>query len=121
MHIPVLGSLKDKAVSLFKGMRRTLPRRNNTSDQIDLSLWGLNLSVSRETTLETPSELSVIIPRVEFRHKCTSSPTPSCETEIILSSITVVIAPRHPAEHAPSTSVPATALRININGKADNR
>ena len=57
---------------------------NFTRDEINMNLWGLNLSVSRETTSKSPSELSVFIPRAEFRDK-----------EIILNSITIVIAPRH--------------------------
>jgi len=56
-----------------------------TRDEINLNLWGLNLFVKRETTSEVPTELSVIIPRVEYDEKKT-----------IISSITIVIAPHHP-------------------------
>jgi len=63
-------------------------RNSRTADRIDLEIWGLKLSVCRETDLDVPSELSVIIPRVEMRQKCG-------ETEIVMSSVTVVLAPRH--------------------------
>ncbi|HOB81455.1 MAG TPA: hypothetical protein PLJ33_01460 [Peptococcaceae bacterium] len=63
-----------------------------TRDEIKINLWGLNLAVTRETNSPTPAELSVIMPRAEYR-----------DGEIILSSITVVIAPRH-APEATSTS-----------------
>ncbi len=67
-----------------------------TRDEIKINLWGLKLSVARETNSETPSELSVILPRAEYR-----------DHEIILNSFTVVIAPRHaPAalDHLPQRS-----------------
>jgi hypothetical protein len=59
-----------------------------THDRIKINLWGLNLSVARETNSEVPSELSVIMPRAEYRDR-----------EVIISSLTIVIAPRH----APAT------------------
>ncbi|MCR4443381.1 MAG: hypothetical protein QHH10_13890 [Peptococcaceae bacterium] len=77
--------------------------QRSTADRIDLNLWGVKLSVSRDTTLDVPSELSVIIPRVELRQKYTPSPSPAYETEIIISSVTVVLSPRH----APEKSMPA--------------
>lgn len=59
-----------------------------THDSIKINLWGLNLAVTRKTNSDVPSELSVIMPRAEYRNH-----------EIILSSLTIVIAPRH----APAT------------------
>jgi hypothetical protein len=56
-----------------------------TRDEIKLNLCGLNLFVKRETTSDVPAELSVIVPRVEYDQQ-----------KIIISSITIVIAPRHP-------------------------
>ena len=64
-----------------------------TRDEIKLNLCGLNLFVKRETTLEVPTELSVIIPRVEYDQQ-----------KIIMSSITIVIAPRHPLAEKESSS-----------------
>jgi hypothetical protein len=65
---------------------RQLNYANNfTGDEININIWGLNIFVKRETNSGIPSELSVIVPRAEFRDK-----------EIIISSLTIVIAPRHP-------------------------
>lgn len=58
---------------------------NLTRDEIKIKLWGLDLSVKRETTSDIPTELSVIVPRAEYR-----------DQEIILNSITIVFSPRHP-------------------------
>ncbi|HHY58976.1 MAG TPA: hypothetical protein GX504_00010 [Clostridia bacterium] len=80
---------------------RPCPLGPVTKDKVDLKLWGLNLTVSRETTSDVPAELTVVIPRAECR-------TGSEEKghEVILSSITVVIAPRHPTEHGTTAPPP---------------
>lgn len=70
----------------------------STNDRVNLNLWGLHLSVTRNTESDVPSELTVVIPRAEIRQSCPGLPEEGCNTEIILSSITVVIAPRHPPE-----------------------
>lgn len=62
-----------------------------TRDEIKINLWGLDLSVKRETTSDIPTELSVIVPRAEYRDK-----------EIILNSITIIFSPRHPPADKPS-------------------
>lgn len=78
---------------------RNITNPNLTRDHVNLDLWGLHLSVERETTSPVPAELSVIIPRAEFRHNW--KPPDQWETEIILSSITIVLSPRHPQENKP--------------------
>lgn len=69
--------------------------KNKTSDRVDLDLWGLHLSVGRDTASDVPAELTVVVPRAEIRQHCTGEPNPTCTSEIILSGITVVISPRH--------------------------
>jgi hypothetical protein len=95
MHISLLEKLKNRLrAKTQKKERRDDP--NLTRDQIDINLLGLGLSVTRETNLEAPSELSVILPRVEYRRTCTPGNPPVCSSEIIYNSLTVVISPRHP-------------------------
>lgn len=71
-------------------------------DEIELNLAGLNIVMKRETNPNTPYEVSVYVPRAEIRKKCphgTECPPegcPDCTVEILLNSITIVHAPRHP-------------------------
>lgn len=95
-----LSKIQNKIKKIWN--RKNPPNKHQTTDHIDLSLWGLNLSVTRETTSEVPSELTVVVPRAEFRHDCKPDEgvaQDACDTEVILNSITIVIAPRHPTEH----------------------
>jgi hypothetical protein len=99
--------------SLFNKLKNNLQKFKTsnshlTRDEIRLNLWGLNLLVKRETTSEVPSELSVIVPRVEYDEK-----------KVIINSITVVIAPRHPLAEAEASSppplqLPKTGLSFNF-------
>lgn len=95
MSITILQKLKNK-LGVKKSTKMVRQRQDLTCDQVAVNLLGLSIIVKRETSLEVPSELSVILPRVEYRHKCTSGDPLLCESEIIYSSLTVVIAPRHP-------------------------
>jgi hypothetical protein len=74
--------------SLFNSLKDRLKKPvpvELTRDEIQLNLKGLNLHVKRETTSNVPSELSVIVPRVEYDNN-----------KVIINSITIVISPRHP-------------------------
>lgn len=101
---------KIKGLFMLKNVS-LLPVKNITRDHVDLTLWGLRLSVTRETTSDIPSELSVIIPRAEFRHDCEPKIPETCDTEIILSSLTVVISPRHPQERVSSPSTTGILIK----------
>lgn len=95
--------VKNKLQRIFPRIRKVFALKNYTHDRVDLDLWGLHLCVTRETSLEIPTELTVVLPRTELRHNCTKGDPPVCDTEIILSSITVVLAPRHPLAGPPAT------------------
>ncbi|PKM88502.1 MAG: hypothetical protein CVU87_07360 [Firmicutes bacterium HGW-Firmicutes-12] len=84
-------------IPFLKKIKNSLMCKN--SDQISLNLWGLTLCVDRDTSIEIPTELSVIIPRVELRHKYSLTPFPTFEKEIIMNSITVVLSPRYPTKN----------------------
>lgn len=103
--------IRSKIKHLWGKAKQPWPGKPVTRDHIDLRLWGLNLSVSRETTSEVPSELTVVVPRAEFRTGCETGDSGRCNTELILNSITVVIAPRHPTEHG-SASPNATYPKL---------
>lgn len=92
------------------GQGRATVRQARLEDRIDLVFPGVRVTVRRVTHDPTPHELHVILPRVEIRKGCRGSPTPGipCGDEIILSSITVVDAPRHPlaGERGPGPTRP---------------
>lgn len=90
---------------------RPRPRAPVTRDEVNLQLWGLGLTVRRETTVEIPAELTVVIPRAEGRTACEDNGTNRCQGELVLSSITVVIAPRHPTEHGGGSPAAPARLR----------
>lgn len=106
--------MKSKIKEIFN-IKKCLSMKNMTRDHVDLDLWGLHLSVRRETTSDVPSELSVIIPRVELRRDCKPQTPVVCDTEIILNSITVVIAPRHPQEGGSPPSSPTVLKKAQLS------
>lgn len=58
-------------------------------DSVKVTLPLLTISVTRKLNIDTPHELTVVVPRAEIR-------TGENGTELIYNSITVVHAPRHP-------------------------
>ncbi|MEW5953853.1 MAG: hypothetical protein AB1815_09000 [Bacillota bacterium] len=71
--------------------------------QVDITsvkLPGLNIILARVTSPEIPHEVTVIVPRAEIREKYDQNEKIT-EREIVLSSITVVHAPRHPLAGPP--------------------
>lgn len=69
--------------------------RKSQSDCIRVSLYGLEIMMTRITNPDIPHEVTVVIPRAEIREKYDYSRKIK-ENEIILNSITVVHAPGHP-------------------------
>lgn len=94
MQKPVLKNVYYRVNHMIQGVKRRMPG-GNTQDQVDLNFWGVNISVSRQTSSDRPSELSVIVPRAEFKQSCQETEPKSCTTEIVLSSITIVISPKN--------------------------
>lgn len=66
-------------------------------DEVEISVFGLKTKLLRRINLAVPHEVSVFIPRLEFNHKITEENRTS-EVSIILSSLTIVSAPRHEPE-----------------------
>ena len=70
------------------------PRGNLVESSVRLP--GLTIAFLRTTELAVPHEFSVIIPRAEIRYIWSESGQQR-QAEIILNSITLVDAPRHPS------------------------
>lgn len=89
--------------SIFKKIAEFIGLRHTQQDIIKLSLYGLNITISRKLDIDVPHEVTVVVPRVEIREKITDKNSSQREREIIFNSITVVHAPRHPsAQNIPS-------------------
>ncbi|MDI6871622.1 MAG: hypothetical protein QME79_09755 [Bacillota bacterium] len=72
-------------------------------DRVAVHLPGLELAVERLNVLPVPAELTVVVPRAEFRGRLTAADGGQGSFEVILSSITVVHSPRHAPERGPGT------------------
>jgi hypothetical protein len=88
-----------KLANIIKGIWKN---KNEGSDKITLSLYGLNISVERKTNINIPHEVTVVVPRVELRKKIKDNEE---EIEIIMNSITVVHPPHHELAGLPSSPV----------------
>ena len=88
---------------IWKRIMAKLNNENNRpqNDYIQLQLEGLNIQMSRVTDPAIPHEVSVIVPRAEIRERYDEN-NRLVEREVILNSITVVHAPRHPLAGPPS-------------------
>jgi hypothetical protein len=70
-------------------------------DYIELELEDLYIKMNRITDKEIPHEVTVVVPRAEIREKYDENQR-LIEREVILNSITIVHAPRHPLAGPPS-------------------
>lgn len=65
-------------------------------DEIEVYLKDTIIRLKRKTSLNIPHEVSIFIPRAEFRERFYKEGKIVYENETILNSITVVHAPQHP-------------------------
>ncbi|QUH25986.1 hypothetical protein [Serpentinicella alkaliphila] len=88
------------------------------SDYIQVKLEDLYIEMKRITDPGIPHEVTVVVPRAEIRERYNEQGE-LIEKEIILNSITVVHAPRHPLAGPPSSSIepPEIPARGNKNFK----
>ncbi|WP_066637020.1 hypothetical protein [Desulfolucanica intricata] len=71
-------------------------------DEAEIQIGGVSIKVTRRLSLDVPHEITAIIPRVEIRRRKYNNGQLASEDEMILNSITIVHAPRHPlAEETP--------------------
>jgi hypothetical protein len=71
-------------------------------DMVILQLADLQIHLRRQKTVDGPSEIHVIVPRVEIRRHYTRPDGCGGEEELIYNSVTVVHAPRHGATSEPT-------------------
>ncbi|QUH19569.1 hypothetical protein [Alkaliphilus sp. B6464] len=81
-------------------------------DCIELKLEDLYIKMNRITDKGIPHEVTVVVPRAEIREKYDENQR-LIEKEVILNSITIVHAPRHPlaGPPAPPPEIPAKLVK----------
>ena len=81
-------------------------------DNVEISLCGLDMLLKRKFYSGTPPhEVSLYVPRAEIRRTTYEGTDKRTETEIILNSITIVHAPRHPLANEPAPIMPPGAKK----------
>ena len=101
-------SLKARVSNLIKSVNTKYQ-----SDHIHVKLENLYIQMSRITDPGIPHEVTVVVPRAEIREKYDDRGS-LIEKEIILNSITVVHAPRHPLAGSPSTPVEPPEIPVRV-------
>ena len=86
---------------ILKKLLSKLEQIKPQTDYISLQLADLKINMARVTDPSIPHEVTVVVPRAEIREKFDES-NRLREREIILNSITIVHAPRHPLAGPPS-------------------
>ncbi len=66
------------------------------SDEVVIEIEGVSMKMTRRGTTDVPAEVTSVIPRVEIRKKTYVNGQLRSEEEVILNSVTIVHAPRHP-------------------------
>ncbi|MTI84601.1 MAG: hypothetical protein FH756_12010 [Firmicutes bacterium] len=65
-------------------------------DEVEIEIEDIKMCLKRKVNLQVPHEISAIIPRAEIRKRTFEAGVLTSEEEILLNSITIVHAPRHP-------------------------
>lgn len=68
--------------------------KNTLLDTVKLSLFGLKIEISRELPANSPHELTIIVPRAEFRKDSSTDNSKKAALEVLLNSITIAHSPR---------------------------
>lgn len=84
--------------------------RDLSRDEIEIVINGVTMRVRRQTSLPWPHEVTAVIPRAELRQRRYQDGQLVSEDELILNSITIVHAPRHPlaGEKPPAPALPGS-------------
>ncbi|HEX2953256.1 MAG TPA: hypothetical protein VHR47_04645 [Bacillota bacterium] len=89
-------------------------RPGTIQDLARIRINGVDMEVTRKIGTEVPYEVTVVVPRVEIRKRCSVKDGP-CECEIILNSITIAHSPRPISE--PGHSLPNEPKQIGMSKK----
>lgn len=68
--------------------------KNTLLDTIKLTLFGLKIEIFRELPINSPHELTVVVPRAEFRKNQMANHPGKDSLEVLLNSITIAHSPR---------------------------
>jgi hypothetical protein len=99
--------LKSSISKIKNWIKNFMKRKKNRQDDIvEVNLPGLSIKLNRKLDIDTPHEVTVVVPRAEIRKRCLDGACTRYEYEIIYSSITVVHAPRHPLAGPPPSPPP---------------
>lgn len=94
------GGQAGQAPSPRKAAARVLDPSCNF-DEVEIRLEDTCLRLRRWLALDLPHEVSAYVPRAEIRHRRFADGKLVAEDEIILNSLTIVHAPRHPLAGPP--------------------
>ncbi len=102
-------SIKSFISNLFR-------RDGSQEDSIHVELDPQDMTMTRKTDPEIPHEVTVVVPRAAIREKYNDNGQ-LIEKEILLNSITIVHAPRHPlaGPPAPPPEIPAQSQNQDHN------
>ncbi|KAB3530220.1 hypothetical protein [Alkaliphilus serpentinus] len=100
-------------MSIKSFVSKVFKRDDSQKDYVKVELEDLKMEMVRITDKEIPHEVTVVIPRVEIREKYDGDGNLT-EREVILNSITMVHAPRHPLAGPPAPP-PEIPERTDVN------
>lgn len=88
---------------LWQWLLRRSRKKDTVLDTASVKLFGLEIKVSRELPKDIPYELTVVIPRAEYRLNGKAPGTSDEDWEILLNSITIAHSPRFERSDSRST------------------
>lgn len=65
-------------------------------DEVAIEIDGVSMKMTRRGSTDVPAEVTSVIPRVEIRKRTYENGQLRTEEELIVNSVTIVHAPRHP-------------------------
>jgi hypothetical protein len=81
---------------LWSRFWKRLVKRGAATDRVNVKLLGMEINLTRDLPEAVPYELTIVIPRVEYRLNKKSPDGVGDFLEVLLNSITVVHSPRNP-------------------------
>ncbi|HYH03751.1 MAG TPA: hypothetical protein VEC37_11650 [Bacillota bacterium] len=78
-------------------------KKDTVLDTASVKLFGLEIQVSRELPKDIPYELTVVVPRAEYRLNGKAPGTSDEDLEVLLNSITIAHSPRFEGSNSRSS------------------
>ena len=111
---------------LTKRQNRAPAQQDLQTDEVEIEIGFIKMKVTRRLSPDIPYEVTAVIPRVEIRRWEYVCGYLAGVEEMLLNSITIVHAPRHPlaGENLPQAGSPpgespnsAPKIKLNFTGK----